>query len=224
MRFLSLVAAFIILYTPILNAQDFTFDGDKMTVVFEASLDKKKLHSAVFAAVANIYNSANDVVQMSDAEAGKIIVKGTSKVTLEDPSKLTDPKNDFILKYQEYFVEHSINIDIKDDKYRIEFLVGEKHLFFMGNKYVHNKIAVPWLTFASPSETETQDYVENLKNAFAENRLTKGLLKKKKYIAYFDAIPSIWKENVEAIRQMSRNIALRINSSIVNEGNQDDNW
>ena len=86
MRFLRLVILLTPLYIPILNAHDFTFDGDKMTVVFEASLDKKNLHSTVFAAVANIYNSANDVVQMSDAEAGKIIVKGISKVTLEDPS------------------------------------------------------------------------------------------------------------------------------------------
>ena len=49
-----------------------------MTVVFESNLNKKELHSNIFSAIANIYNSANDVVQMNDTNNGKIIVKGNT--------------------------------------------------------------------------------------------------------------------------------------------------
>ena len=94
----------------------------------------------------------------------------------------------------------------------------------MGQKFSHTKISVPWLTFETPSDAETQNYVENLKKGYAESRWTKGLLKKKKHIAYFDAIPSIWKQNVGAFQQMAKDIATRIDSGVVNESSQDDDW
>ena len=224
MKSLTLLLAFTALYTPILNAQDFKFDGDTMTVVFESGLDKKNLHLSVFASVANIYNSANDVVQMNNAAAGKIIVKGTSEVALEDPNKITEPKNDLIPRYIEYNVKHTLNIDIKDNKYRLRLNVGEKYLYYLGQKFAHTKISVPWLTFETPSDAETQDYVEKIKKSYAESRWTKGLLKKKKHIAYFDAIPSIWKQNVGEFRQMAKDIAVRINTGVVNASGQDDDW
>lgn len=224
MRFLSLVAAFIILYTPILNAQDFNFDGDTMTVVFESNLDKKELHSAIFSAIANIYNSANDVVQMNDTGAGKIIIKGMYNIKISNFQNEAMYSKEIIAMTPEYLnidVEHTISAYIKDNKYKIQLVTGEKFSKHLGQRY---PLGTSYLKFDYPSISE----VEKLKQLHIQvlSQLKNGgkILQRKETIAYLDAMENNQRTNATELRDGAKSLALNINSGVINEIKQNDDW
>tara|TARA_B110000879_G_C11000914_1_gene443007 strand:+ start:137 stop:811 length:675 start_codon:yes stop_codon:yes gene_type:complete len=224
MRFLSLVAAFIILYTPILNAQDFNFDGDTMTVVFESNLDKKELHSAIFSAIANIYNSANDVVQMNDTGAGKIIIKGMYNIKISNFQNEAMYSKEIIAMTPEYLnidVEHTISAYIKDNKYKIQLVTGEKFSKHLGQRY---PLGTSYLKFDYPSISE----IEKLKQLHIQvlSQLKNGeeILQRKETIAYLDAMENNQRTNATELRDGAKSLALNINSGVINEIKQNDDW
>lgn len=73
--------------------------------------DKKKIYSKISEWIALNFKSAKNVVQLSDSEAGKIIVKGSLNSTfkLKTLGMMTYP----------YILSFTINFTVKDDKYRM---------------------------------------------------------------------------------------------------------
>ena len=224
MRFLSLVAAFIILYTPILNAQDFNFDGDTMTVVFESNLDKKELHSAIFSAIANIYNSANDVVQMNDTGAGKIIIKGMYNIKISNFQNEAMYSKEIIAMTPEYLnidVEHTITAYIKDNKYKIQLVTGEKFSKHLGQRY---PLGTSYLKFDYPSISEIEKLKQLHIQALSQLKNGREILQRKETIAYLDAMESNQRTNATELRDGAKSLALNINSGVINEIKQNDDW
>ena len=224
MRFLSLVAAFIILYTPILNAQDFNFDDDTMIVVFESNLDKKELHSAIFSAIANIYNSANDVVQMNDTGAGKIIIKGMYNIKISNFQNEAMYSKEIIAMTPEYLnidVEHTISAYIKDNKYKIQLVTGEKFSKHLGQRY---PLGTSYLKFDYPSISEIEKLKQLHIQVLSQLKNGREILQRKETIAYLDAMESNQRTNATELRDGAKSLALNINSGVINEIKQNDDW
>ncbi|MDJ1468147.1 DUF4468 domain-containing protein [Xanthocytophaga flava] len=80
-------------------------------VVEVPGMTKDQLHAKANEWLAKTYKSANDVIQMNDKEAGKIIAKGTTKSYLHSMGKDWDAG---------YF-RHTLTLSFKDGKFRYEF-------------------------------------------------------------------------------------------------------
>lgn len=83
------------------------------------SVDKQMLFVAIYDWFATTYNSANDVIQMADKDAGIIIGNGNFKYVFENGNKLS---------YICYAgsIGHTIKVYIKDERFKVE-LTSFKH-------------------------------------------------------------------------------------------------
>ena len=225
MRFLSLVAAFIILYTPILNAQDFNFDGDTMTVVFESNLDKKKLHSTIYSAIANIYNSAKDVVHMNDSAAGKIIIKSVFNLELNNHQNKAIFSKDFKFPPTlDIDVEHTINIYVKDNKYKLKMDIGLLSTTHLGQRYPLDHDHIKYLQF----NFLEADEVEAFKNMHIQTLNTfqnsKKIIQSKETLYYLEAVEEHLQDHIKQLRATAKSIAIAINSKSEEEVAEDIDW
>lgn len=75
--------------------------------VHEIQKPKKEVFSKAVEWTAKNFHSANDVIQLKDEETGKIVVHGTFKAV----GQFVQPSD----------IPFSMNIDIKDMKYRVQF-------------------------------------------------------------------------------------------------------
>ena len=75
--------------------------------VHEIQKPKKEVFSKAIEWTAKNFHRANNVIQLKDEETGKIVVHGT----FEAVGKFVQPSN----------IPFSMNIDIKDGKYRTQF-------------------------------------------------------------------------------------------------------
>lgn len=105
---------FMLTITIISHAQKDTLtkDGKLMIEYIDTAkgLSKDEIYSKVKAWFATTYNSAKNVVQSDDKEAGRIIGRGVMDVYL--------PKGAF---RGEHLSNYTIDITMKDEKYRIQF-------------------------------------------------------------------------------------------------------
>jgi len=79
-------------------------------VVIADGVSKDELFNRAKRWVALTYKSANDVIQLSDKDAGSLVAKGTILVPF--------PYNGFVKT--DSYLNHTLTIDIKDGKYRYE--------------------------------------------------------------------------------------------------------
>lgn len=70
------------------------------------STDKKTLYSSAMAWVALGYKSSKDVIQLSDMESGRIIIKGAFKTNIYMKSG---------------FIYHTLTLEFKDNRYRYTY-------------------------------------------------------------------------------------------------------
>ena len=57
-----------------------------MVVVFQTdSLSANEAQSKATAAIANMYNSAQNVIQLNDSESNKLIIKALTEVLFDNP-------------------------------------------------------------------------------------------------------------------------------------------
>jgi len=111
MRLKKLMTGFIILMTINLSAQD-VISFEK--VIKTDSIGKALLFSKIHEWFATTYNSANDVIQMVDKDAGIIIGKGSMKY--------------FYGKHSSYNgnINYTIKVYVKDNRYKV-ILSNFKH-------------------------------------------------------------------------------------------------
>ena len=116
----------LLLFIPLVSfGQEFKYQDKIMSVVFKVdSLSASEIHSRALNSIANLYNNANNVIQLNDTKANKIVLKGSSTMTISNTTKALMPNNPYSLKYQEINYKHTINIDSKDGRYRIVYSVS----------------------------------------------------------------------------------------------------
>ncbi|OAZ03638.1 hypothetical protein FLB_19150 [Flavobacterium succinicans] len=101
-------------------AQDFTKDNKTLTGVFEAQgKSKAELFSVINKWISVNYNSSKNVIQMNDLDSGTIIIKGINEVKTKNALKSLYPMS--MPEYNYYEFNHMIEINIKDNKYRVIF-------------------------------------------------------------------------------------------------------
>ena len=98
------------IYLLLISSQTFGNEPYKLEKVIQAdSLNKEIIYTIVSNWIATNYNSANDVIQLSDKESGSIICKATMKFGMGK------------LSYSCYdgYVDYTLSIYIKDGRYKV---------------------------------------------------------------------------------------------------------
>lgn len=201
----STLLSIIILNSFLVSGQEFQFQDNLMSVVFEVdSIQAKDIHSRALSAIANTFKSANDVIQLNDKEANKIVVNGSSSIITSNPNKVMWPNIKAFPSELEYAYRFNINIDSKDGRYRLlialsEFVLQDE-LSFAESEY---------LTFENVSEADIEN---NIKTYFELPGW--GLVSKKKKDVFVQAYQKYPYEVVEALKNDAKSIAIILNDAI----------
>ena len=149
-----------------------------MIAVFDVeNKTKNKLYTSLYKWVSINYVSAKSVIQMADKDSGTIIVKGSNKVVFPNPYKKIYPKND-ALPYNTFStVNHLIEINVRDNKYRINYTI----LDIDGAGEDNNK-AFECVNLKNRNEVEKEIYANYLdglfKSAFVGKKKRRSYLEK----------------------------------------------
>lgn len=112
--------------TFVANGQEYKKDTKSITGVFEATgKTKSEIFASIYKWISINYNSAQSVIQMNDLESGTIVVKGINEIIFENPMKQMYPNNAYVAGNIRTRFNHTIEINVKDDKYRIIYTVTD---------------------------------------------------------------------------------------------------
>lgn len=164
----------LFLITSITYAQEYKIEEKTVTGVFEL---KEKTKTEIFGLinkwVALNYNSAKDVVQLSDISTGTIIVRGINNVEYKNYNKVIFPENKSQEENAFLKLNHVLEINIKDEKIRIIYKLTSLATEDNGmNEVVFNTINLAGVTPIQISNYN--NHLENMfKNLPMDNSLTK---------------------------------------------------
>ena len=186
------IIAFCILSTTI-NAQEFKIEEKTVTGVFE---NKEKTKSDLFALINKWisvnYNSAKNVIQMNDAESGTIIIKGINEISYKNPGKVLNPK--LATEFTSIKFNHLIEINIKDNKYRIIY----KLVNIATDDYGYNTLLFNCINLNGNRDVEVQKYLDEM-----EVNLKKGMIGKEKRERFSAEMKSSFDEiNTNSVNDM----------------------
>ena len=128
MKKINLIFGFIFVLMTSLNcyAQEYSLEEKTIKGVFDT---EGKSRTEIFASInkwiALNYNSAQNVVQLNDKESGNIIVKGINEAVYKNVMKELYPKNKFMQEFSTIKFNHTVEINIKDNKYRIIYTLTD---------------------------------------------------------------------------------------------------
>lgn len=101
-------------------AQEYTLEAKKIIGVFDAEgKTKTEIFSSINKWIALNYNSAQNVIQLNDKETGNIIVKGINEAVYKNVLKELYPKNKYMQELSSAKFNHTLEINIKDNRFRI---------------------------------------------------------------------------------------------------------
>ena len=104
------------------NAQDNMLSPISADYVLKAEgKTKNEIFTLISKWVALNYNSAINVVQLSDNEGGVIIVKGTNSIVTTNISKALLPNNKLVPNELNVDVNHVLDITIREGRYKIVY-------------------------------------------------------------------------------------------------------
>lgn len=104
--------------------QTYTTEDKALTGIFEvAGKSKAEIFSAINKWISINYNSPKTVIQLSDGEAGNIIVKGTNEVSYKNGTNILYPNMKSLPENTVMKFNHLIEVNIKDNKYRVTFTI-----------------------------------------------------------------------------------------------------
>lgn len=106
--------------------QEYKIEEKSITGVFNVDgKSKAEIFSAINKWISINYNSAKNVIQLNDAEAGNIIIKGINEVTYKNAIKFMYPKNAYIPENTTTKFNHLIEINVKENKFRIFYRITD---------------------------------------------------------------------------------------------------
>ena len=188
---------------------EYKFENNIMVVVFQAdSLNANEIQSKATAAIANIYKSAQNVVQLNDKDSNKIIIKALTEVPFDNPMKPAYPKNNYIPTGYVALVDYNINLDFKDGRYRLVYeLTNSTYKDLTMRSYSSQTMFNPTF-FAVGDDDEVKQTLED-----AAKQGMMGAKRKEKYISgYFNARDN-WHSS---LMLTAKNIANALNDEINN--------
>jgi hypothetical protein len=206
-----LLSLFLSFLSAILCAQEFKTEEKSITGTFDAKgKTKSELFSSINKWISINYNSAKNVIQMNELESGTIIVKGINEVQYKNTAKQLYPNNKYIPETATLNFNHLIEINIKDNKYRVIYKIininseGYNNLFF-------NCINLDTI----------DDSVIQLYNLDIETSLKKGLIGKEKRETYLSLSKPMFQEINASLMDNIKLTMLSIDKSV---SIPNDNW
>jgi len=117
-------------------------DEQQVTYIDEHEKSKNDAFVAAHTWIAKNFNSANDVIQMQDKEAGVLIVKAAfvySYIAFKDP---------FITTPGSGVLNYTLSVQVKDQKMKMEFLTGDADSYLLKEElklvayyqHIHDKL------------------------------------------------------------------------------------
>ena len=107
-------------------AQEYSSEEKSIIGVFDTEgKTKAEIFASINKWIALNYNSAQNVVQLNDKEFGNIIVKGIKEAVYKNVMKELYPKNKFMNEFSTIKFNHTLEINIKDNKYRIIYILTD---------------------------------------------------------------------------------------------------
>ena len=125
----NLLFALMIMLPTSIYAQTYTTEDKVLTGVFETQgKTKAQIYSAINKWISINYNSGKSVTQLSDVDAGNIVVKGINEVSYPNISKIIYPNMKSIPDITTMKLNHLIEINIRDNKFRIIYKIVDFHI------------------------------------------------------------------------------------------------
>ena len=196
-------------------------DGTQMSQVFNVEgVSASELHSRINTAIANIFNSAKDVIQLNDPQNKKFIVKGVANVPVENVYKAMHPKNPYIPSIYDYDHPMALNIASRDGRYKVT-LKYSRGTVVLTNGTIQENTLDPLMDF---TEEYVSSQVEVQKQEFnrPEYKMDFTVGKKKKQ-ALLDAIPKSLYAYRDGLINYGTQLFVRIYDE-VNSPSDSDDW
>ena len=206
----------VLLFLPFnLFAQE--IKGTQMSQVFNVEeVSASDLHSRINVAIANIFNSANDVIQLNDQQNNKFIIKGIASVAVENVYKAMYPRISVIPSIYNYDHPITLNIASRDGRYKVTLKYGKAT--FMTNGIKQESPNEPLMDF---TEEYVNSQLETSKQLF--NKPEYRIIGKKKRQAMLDAIPKSLYAYRDGLIEYGTLLLQRINDE-VNSVSESDDW
>jgi hypothetical protein len=151
--------------------QEFEMEEKTITGIFEMeSKTKSELFSSINKWISINYNSAKDVIHLNDKEAGTIIVKGIIEVKYKYLFKTIYPNSPH-RDYKTTKLNHLIEINVKDSRYRVVYRITD----IAGGDYDNHHIIFNGIAFDGNNDKAISEYSQ-----FWDDILKKGMNGKKK--------------------------------------------
>jgi hypothetical protein len=171
-KLMKKIISIMLFITTITNAQEYKLEEKTVTGIFEV---KDKTKAEIFASINKWisinYNSAKNVIQMNDLESGTIIIKGINEVSYKNSMKEIYPNNKYIQEYVSTKFNHLIEINIKDNKFRIIYKITD----IASEDAGYNNLIFNCISFNGLNDTAINEYNEKM-----EILLKQGLIGKEK--------------------------------------------
>lgn len=192
-------------------------DGTQMSQVFNVEgVSASDLHSRINIAIANIFNSANDVIQLNDPKNNKFIIKGVASVPVENTYKAMYPKVSTIPSIYNYDHPMTLNIASRDGRYKVTLKYGRAT--YMTNGTIQESPTDPLMDF---TEEYINSQVETIKQLY--NKPEFKIVGKKKKQAMLDAMPKSMYAYRDGLIDYGSLLLQRINDE-VNSDSESDDW
>ncbi|MFD2587051.1 DUF4468 domain-containing protein [Croceitalea marina] len=108
------------------NAQEYEQEEKTISGIFDIEgKSKTEIFASINKWIALNYNSAQNVVQLNDKESGNIIVKGINEAVYKNVMKELYPKNKYMQEFSTVEFNHTMEINIKDNKFRIIYTLTD---------------------------------------------------------------------------------------------------
>jgi hypothetical protein len=202
-------------------AQEYALEEKTITGVFDTEgKTKAEIFASINIWIALNYNSAQNVVQLNDKESGNIIVKGINEAVYRNVMKELYPNNKYMQEYNSVKFNHTLEINVKDNKYRIIYILTDIITpepvagFNLEHQYdmVFDMIDFPGLK---------QDKVDNYNN-YIEELWKKALIGKKKRESFKEMTIPTFEEMNKGVTESIKSTMLSIEKTV--KSTKRDDW
>lgn len=189
------------------NSQD--VNGNKISKVFQVEgVNANDLFAKLNVVIANTYNSANDVVQLSDAESKKMVIKAIATIRIPNQARhYIGMAPDYADRDHDY----TLNIAARDGRYKVE-------IDYQRGKTEYG--VARYLPIMNPSDEYKAQQVD-----LARERAADAILvgKKKKERLYKN-IPIDLETYATNLKNYANELFDRIFNEVLKANKDDDDW
>jgi len=206
------------MFASAVSAQEFTTQEKSVTGVFEVPGKKKsEIFSAVNKWISVNYNSANAVTQLSDAEAGTIVIKGINSINVRTNGKVLYPNAPNNPEFYEVKFDHIIEINVKDERFRVIYKIVGIH-----NPTHQDQLATDVVFGALSLDGVKDENIEIYKKYVRSQNPTNKILTKENLEAYLDLAKPTMQESSESLERSMKDTMDKIYNSFKQQ--EKDKW